>query len=542
MTQHELIKKDLRILVVDDEQGMRDVLNLDLTTQGYDVRLAMDASQALEVLQQEKIHMVISDIKMPGMNGLELLEKIKAIDPRIEVIIMTGHGTVENAVQAMKKGAYDFILKPFNLDEMRALIEKAIEKKELKGLVALYESTKKIFSTVRLHDLCEQVMDTMMKAFDAETGAILLRGDMQKLFIAAGRGVPDKVSRETQLEMSERAIDELESNQKEMLLVNGAENHPAFKDMPGVDGISSSIFCPLMNLEGELLGILNLNRLKGRENFTISDLQGSVIFASLASMGIANAKLFDQLESKITELDQTRDQLVQAEKLASIGRLVAGVAHEMNNPLTSVIGYSHMASQSSNPEEIKKALPIIYEQAMRCSKIIKELLIFARQKKINRKNIDVCKVVEDSITAVTPELRKRNIQVLWDKPQAPLNLSIDAGLLQQVFTNLLTNAFQAMEEQRGEKKIIIFCKITDSHVFFYIRDTGPGIPADIMPKIFDPFFTTKEVGQGTGLGLSLSYGIMREHGGTLTVEKDYKDGASFEVKLPLNAEPGTQER
>lgn len=525
-------KKNARILVVDDEPGMRELLEAELHHLGYRVTTARDGTEALSLIGQEEFHLVITDVRMPNMDGIVMLGRIKEIDPNLEVIMMSGHGSVETAVEAMKKGAYDFILKPFSLDEIKMLVEKALEKKELKGLVALYESTKAIFSTVRLNDLCEIVIATVVKTFKADVGSVILLNESRRLVIAASRGIPQELTKETQLEIGERIAGLAAHTKQEFLLTGGISKYPAFENLPGNPRILSSIVCPLVSPEGGLLGILNLSRTRNPENFTTTDLQGASIFASLASLGIVNAKLFNALEAKISELRDARDRLFQQEKLASIGRLVAGVAHELNNPLTSVIGYSQLASASDNMADIKRSLPIIYEQALRCSKIVKDLLIFARQKKTVRQPLRAASLMEESIGGLSLEFQKRKIRVDWRRPDEEVFISADQTQLKQVFTNLLTNAFQALEHFPGEKKISVSIQTAADKVRFIIKDNGPGVSDEVAPKIFDPFFTTKDVGQGTGLGLSLSYGIIKEHGGVLYFEKNQPQGACFIVELP----------
>lgn len=529
MTQHESI----RILVVDDEAGMREFLSLELSAQGFQVLLARTGTEALEILRREKFHLVLSDMKMPEINGIALLEQIKSIDASIEVIMMTGHASVENAVQAMKAGAYDFVLKPFSLDELKVLIEKALEKKKLKGLVALYESSRHVLSTVKLADLCEKIMGTVVETFHADEGSLMLLNDQNKLYIASSRGISPAITKETQLEIGERISGLVARNRKEMLFINGVDKYPEFSGMMTSRRIQSSIVCPLLSADGTLLGVLNLNRTRSGENFDVIDLHGVSVFASIAAVSIANARLFEKLEDNVSELHKAQDQLLQSEKLASIGRLVAGVAHELNNPLTSVIGYSQLASASSTIDEMKKSLPVIYEQALRCSKIVKDLLIFARQRKVSRQCTDAYHLIEESLNGVSLEMEKRKIRVEWKKPPEPLALSVDPVQMKQVFTNLLTNSFQAMETITGEKKLAISVELTHDRVRFSFSDNGPGIPDAIAGRIFDPFFTTKDVGQGTGLGLSLSYGVIKEHGGMLTVQKGRTSGACFIVELPI---------
>ena len=184
-----------KILVIDDEQGIRDLLSYELGARGYEVVTAVNGEEGMQKLSQDKFHLVISDVKMPKMNGLQVLEAVKNIDSDIEVIMATGFGSVETAVLAMKRGAYDFIQKPFNLDEVVHLVENALEKSELRIMSALYEASKAIFSNVRLDDLLPVLVKQAMKLLKADSVSIMLMGDDGKLLLSASAGLDTAVQR-----------------------------------------------------------------------------------------------------------------------------------------------------------------------------------------------------------------------------------------------------------------------------------------------------------------------------------------------------------
>lgn len=518
-------KKHTYILVVDDEIGMRDMLSVELGDQGYTVITATNGQEAMTCIKNRKFDLVITDLKMPQMDGLELLENIKSLDSELEVIMATGHGTIESAITAIKNGAYDFILKPYNLDELNLLVKKALEKKKLKMMVALYEASNAVFTTIELDNLLEIILDRMEKVLGADEASVMLLNGQKKLAIAASHGLPNETSREVQLEIGERVAGMVAQEKRARLLINGLDKYPEFKNVQSNNRIKSSIICPLL-CQGELLGVLNINRTKNENNFTSNDLHSATIFASQAALAIQNAKLYHNLKS-------TQNELVQSEKLAAIGRLVAGVAHELNNPLTSVIGYSQLAQDVQDLKEIHRQLPIIHSEALRCSRIVKDLLLFARRQKPNYQSVDPCFLVEEALKGLALELEKREIKINKDFPNAPISFYADPNLLQQVFINIIANAYQVLEGVSHERLIEIKVKIVGDHVRLSFKDNGPGIPKEILPKVFDPFYTTKEVGKGTGLGLSLSYGIIKDHGGTILVESTPGKETTFIIELPL---------
>lgn len=240
-----------------------------------------------------------------------------------------------------------------------------------------------------------------------------------------------------------------------------------------------------------------------------------------------------QREQALQTLKNTQAQLVQREKLSAIGEFVAGVAHELNNPLTSVIGFSEMLQESNISEQQLKFVNRIIGSADRCHRIVQNLLSFARQHPPERKRVVVNKLIEAAVEILSYELRTSNIEVVMDlAPDAPC-LLVDPHQMQQVFLNIINNGRQAMDLHKGSGTIHISSKVLNGKMIIAFRDDGPGIPQENLDRVFDPFFTTKPVGVGTGLGLSLSYGIIHEHGGSITAVSRPEGGATFLIELPL---------
>jgi signal transduction histidine kinase/DNA-binding response OmpR family regulator len=540
-------KKDVHILVIDDEPGMRDLLSYELSNQGYRVSTATNGLEGIELVKKEKFRLIISDVKMPQMNGIEMLEKVKLIDPDIEVIMTTGYGTVENAVSAMKKGAYDFVLKPFNLEEIYMLVEKALEKSKLRALVALYEASKAIFSTVKLESLLTIVMDLIQKVLQADEGSVMLLESDGLLHIAASTGINQEEAKKIHIKVGERIAGLAAKERKEFLLINGLDQYPEFKGIAPNSRIKSSIVCPLI-YNNELLGVLTVNRTTQKNHFNATDLQSASIFASQVALAVQNAKLYHELEIKVQELktanqslNSTQDQLLQSEKLASMGRLVAGVAHELNNPLTAVIGYTQLILEEGPQGELQRQLNIVFQQAQRCRHIVQNLLSFARRQRPQPKEVDPCALIDETLDGLSLEMKNREVRVQKKYPKGGAKIMGDANQLRQVFLNILGNATQALEETAGDRLIAISVAPQGEQVRILFSDNGPGISKELIGKIFDPFFTTKEVGKGTGLGLSLSYGIIKEHGGSLSVQSEKGKGATFIVTLPTKLWPVVEE-
>ena len=231
-----------------------------------------------------------------------------------------------------------------------------------------------------------------------------------------------------------------------------------------------------------------------------------------------------------------QQQLIQSEKLSAIGELISGIAHELNNPLTGVMGYSQLLQMRGDLDErARDSLVKINNLATRCQKIVQNLLSFARKQKPERTLTSVNEILERTVELRSYELQVNNIAILLElDPQLPRTIA-DKHQLQQVFLNVITNAEQAMLETKGRGKLGIRTRsdTAGGRVVIEITDDGPGIPEQHLTRIFDPFFTTKEVGKGTGLGLSLAYGIIKEHAGNIYARSKLGEGSTFVIELPV---------
>jgi two-component system NtrC family sensor kinase len=248
--------------------------------------------------------------------------------------------------------------------------------------------------------------------------------------------------------------------------------------------------------------------------------------------------LEDEVQKKTNEIMKAHDQLINAEKLASLGRMAAGVAHELNSPLTGIVTFAHLMLKRMPPENKtdREDLEVIIEQAERCSKIIKSLLGFSRKTSAEKAFVNINTLMESTISMLRNQAKFHNIKFSMQFDDAIPQISTDPNQLQQVFINLLINAADAMNE-RGQV-IVATHMISDTvsekrYVEIEFTDTGPGIPEEHLGKVFEPFFTTKPVGKGTGLGLAVSYGIIKKHGGNIFVRSELGKGASFFVRLPV---------
>ncbi len=252
------------------------------------------------------------------------------------------------------------------------------------------------------------------------------------------------------------------------------------------------------------------------------------------------AESFNRMMGYLKESEEERkemeERMLQADKLASIGRLAAGVAHEINNPLSLILGYTNMLRKTCpDTGQTKEDLDVVYNNARLCKKIVEDLLNFSRQTKANRVPTDINAAVESAVVSMAETYRGGKVNIIRDyDPELPL-LTADEDKLKRVFTNLMLNAFQAMQPG-GSLTVMTAYDRERNGIRITFSDTGCGISDEIRDKIFEPFFTTKQPGEGTGLGLAVSYGIVKEHKGEISVRSEKGKGSCFTLWFPLEGE------
>jgi PAS domain S-box-containing protein len=284
----------------------------------------------------------------------------------------------------------------------------------------------------------------------------------------------------------------------------------------------------------------------GRKMFGSCDYNARHRDGSWRTMRASASPLFDA-ENKlsgaivsvrdITVEKKLEQQIIQSERLAAMGQMIGGFAHELNNPLTSILGMSELLQEGEAPESVRKQMLVLQQQARRAAEIVQNLMYFSRPPAPGKTPIDLGELVQRTLHLHAYSLRKSNITVDFLKETSVPAVSGDAHQLMQVFLNLILNSEQAMREVRDRGTLRIRIEKQEKSVSVIFQDDGPGISPDILPNIFDPFYTTKRPGRGTGLGLSISKAILREHNGNVEAASGPGGGAVFTVTLPVATPP-----
>ena len=280
----------------------------------------------------------------------------------------------------------------------------------------------------------------------------------------------------------------------------------------------------------KMLGVLATSSRSSRQ-FTRSEEGVMIAVGRQLATTIEKIQLYNETKRAYEDLSRTQEQLLQSEKMSAVGQLISGVAHELNNPLTAILGYAQLLESEKLEPRVEEFITKLHKQAQRTQRIVQNLLSFARQHKPKRIQVDLRSVIEDTIALRDYDLKVNNIIVERDFDPLLPSVVADPHQLEQVYLNIINNAADAMLERSGGGSLRIHVFSQNGHVVSQFHDSGPGITD---PKhVFDPFYTTKGVGKGTGLGLSICYGLVKEHGGEITAHNHPEGGAVLEVRLPV---------
>ncbi len=239
-----------------------------------------------------------------------------------------------------------------------------------------------------------------------------------------------------------------------------------------------------------------------------------------------------EIEQAYHQLEEAQERLIQSEKMASIGRVVAGVAHELKNPLITLNGYADRLLEGPSGGQERQFMEVINHQAKRCQRTVQDLLTYAHQQPLQLESIDLVLLMDRVLAEMPPEFQKAGIEIVKNFSAPAMVIQADGSQLERVFSNLLTNAWHALEEAKGNRRLTFSGGLLEKACEISLTDNGGGIEKENLDKIFDPFFTTKPAGKGTGLGLSLCYGIIRKHGGKIEVTSEKGKGTTFSIQLP----------
>ncbi len=490
-----------KILIVDDELLILRIISDILTKEGYDVKTAINYFNASQLLDEEKFDVVITDIRMPEKSGIDLLTHVREINSDIPVILMTGFASLETAVEAVKQGAFDYLTKPLDFNKLKRIVSQSIER------FSLLSSNKKL-----VRELQEVNSNLEIKVSERTRELLNILHSANESIVTTDNDLIIKTVNPKTVEIYEKdcvgkKLDEL------------------------IGGINFETIIPKILKDSSYI---TKHEVKYGEKHLEISLSQLVDFDTKESFGVI------VITDDITEKKKLEIQLLQSAKMSAVGQLAAGVAHEFNNVLSGIVGYTSLAMSRNDVEKIREDLNVVDKASNRAIEVVRKLLAFSRQKdeKYTLSNID--EVIDDSLSLVNNTLSKEGVKIIKHFGKTP-PVKVNQNEIQQVVLNMVINAKHAIDENTeltSEDKVIgVTTEAVDGFVKMDISDTGVGIPRENIPKIFEPFFTTKDRNSkepGTGLGLPITYAIIERHGGSIDVDSEMGKGTTFTIWIPFD--------
>jgi PAS domain S-box-containing protein len=497
-----------KLLLIDDEPDILRVLSISLKADGYEVIPALNGPEGLEAFARENPPIVITDIKMPGMDGIEVLEKIKALNPDTEVIIITGHGDIDNAIESLKYGASDFINKPVRDEALSIALARAKEKLEIKQKLKEYTT-----------DLENKI--------EAATSELRRQTNFQiKLIRSSNDGIV--------------AADQ---NMKVVIYNPGAENIFGFAQAEVIYKMEMTAFLPAEiadQFHDSLSSHKGIKELPWHETSIVSQDGRSIPVRFSGTRLQENGREMGTVAffQDLREIKRLEKELVKSERLAAVGQTVAGLAHGIKNILHGLKGGSYLVDigiKRDDTEKLKKGWDTIKRNIGRTSNLVMDLLSYSKEREPEYEACEPNQTVSDVSALVADKAREHQVELALELDETIGEVVMDPGRIHEILLNLASNAVDAclFDEDLSKKWIVTLKtqKKPGNYIEFEVLDNGAGMSEEVLQKLFTSFFSTKGH-RGTGLGLMVTRKLIEEHDGRIAVTSRLDEGTKFIVRLP----------
>jgi signal transduction histidine kinase/DNA-binding response OmpR family regulator len=509
------------VFVVDDEPGIALLCNRLLTRAGYKVETQTDPHKAIDYLKENKIDLLLVDIRMPEVDGFEVIQHAQQLQPDA--------GTVETAIRALRQGVDGLILKPFSkgselIDAVKLALADSQQKRDAartQALRPLFSVTESLLSETRREPLLDLIINAICGHLHCSHAACYQQNlDTKDFSLLASRGkeFPKKFF---------DLISRVDASAAPLLINASGPGDSAPRALLTSLNLGAAILVPILrpNLRMVLYAARNVNEPPLRE----SDLELFQILARQAAAALENARLYAEQLDYVRKVEESQKALLQAEKMAAAGRLSASIAHEVNNPLQAVQNCLHLAGREDLPQEKRdEYFNLARTELERLILTVRRMLDFYRPGTSSLEKVDLAEMLQYILNLMSKQLSESNVKIIVDFLGTIPTIKAVASQMQQVFINLILNAVDAMPE--GGVLNIATRPLKDG-IEIIFQDQGSGIPKEKQANVFEPFFSTKD--GGTGLGLTVSYNIVTAHGGTLELLPERGPGACFRIFLPI---------
>jgi two-component system, NtrC family, sensor kinase len=519
------------ILVIDDSESIRTRLNVQLRTLGYNVVLAENGRVGLAAVAQHKPLLILLDYQLPDTTGLDVLRKLRGEGNQVPILLMTAEGSERIAVTAFQMGVRDYLIKPFEAIDVANAIDRALREwrlqrdkemllnqsqQQVRQLTVLHRVGKAVTAQLEAENLLERIVEAAVYLSNADEGFVQLL-DGKELHLRASYNVSAIHLRE----LNRHADYELAT---QTLRTNKPQRINAGRDEIRVQAnyLAQAVLMVPLLVGTEALGVLTVAATTHQRTFDESDERLLLMLADYAAIALHNARTY-------TALRETQGRLVEAEKLAGMGRMAASLAHEINNPLAIIrSGLELLAHQQPEESPLGEMVRGLDEEVARIARLLHTLVHFY-QPASDGIPPDLNQLIISLMQITRPQLDRANVKLQQELASDLPPIAIGADASKQVLLNLVRNAIDAMPEGG---LLTIQTAHHKGQVYLNVSDTGTGILPEHRERIFEPFFSTKGV-TGTGLGLAVVYGILQQAGGTISVESTVNKGTIFTLRIPV---------
>jgi signal transduction histidine kinase/CheY-like chemotaxis protein len=548
--------KPMRILVVDDEEIVLKFACDALRSDGHQAVGVLSASEALKRIKEEKYDFILTDIKMPEMDGVELIRAVHEVNPAIGALFMTGYASLDTAKEAIQEGAYDYILKPFDLHEIRSAVADAIQKRrkvweDARGeeLSRLSDLHRILYTAGDRGGLLKWSLGFALMQCNLNVGSIFFWDeDTCELELFLCQDLSKNLFQEAKTRVDKKVFTEW-SKIEDVSQSGSPREHPVLsqvRNLPSSWPIIDAMFqesCKVISVplrKGErTYGLLSLKGPFTQRGLSEVDLKLLNIIGIQTAISMENLSLLEESRRSYRELEKLQEQMIGLESMAAKGKASAEIGHELNNYLTVITGNFELLSMGINNGDstsLARYANVISDNLERTKNFVDGLLDFSSLKS-KKAECDINELIEKTLLFVSPQNKFKNIEFKKELKKAIRPVIIDSGQMQQVLYNLLNNAADAMGKRAGEGGTITVETDLDREgreVHIWVKDTGKGMSQEEVKRIFEGGFTTKEPGHG--IGLTICKRIVDNHKGSIEVESKLDRGTTFRIKLPYGAE------
>jgi signal transduction histidine kinase len=521
------------VLIIDDDPATVRLFERVLGRKGYKVIGCLDPNGALDLIKREKIDLLLTDILMPNLNGFDLIHQARQYKPMLAVIVITGFGTIETAIQALRQGVDGLILKPIlDHNDLLQAVELALQEQKrredaarLQTLRPLFDITNALLSETDLQKLAWLIVKNICEMLHCDlVGIYRVDAAQQSLILEASIGVLEK---QEHISAESGLLGWAWKNRIPVLINHDGSGRVKHIDELRRRGLSSAICVSIDGKTEQYL--IFVGRHTGNPPFRELDLEMLNTMARQAEVALENAHLYEEQRNYVKIIEDTHQALIQTEKMATVGRMVASISHEINNPLQSLQNTLHLVSREKTPlEQRKRYLKMAQTELDRLSNTIQRMLDFYRRGPLEKTPVNINEIIEVVLSLMNHQLNEFSIRVHTQLADGLPQVDVVINQIKQVFFNIVLNAIEAMP-QGGD--LTILSSRADGQLVVTFEDTGPGISEEMRARLFEPFVSTKR--NGTGLGLSVSNEIMKAHGGSIEIAGAKGQGACIRVIFPI---------